>query len=468
MKTVRSRLIAVFLAATIIPLIVAAAIMSSILDQSLSYTTTEELHRLSRSLEQTGRDYYLQAREALEEDARMGALVPQVYSDSDRAQWPEAVSEFWDSGESERFGLAGADGGRLDYFVRRPGAVESYSRSLGNVHMKELTAQIRDTRELVDRANGRDLRRGMTTVLLLLIAGVWTLSFAGLIYVANRLSQPIQQLTAGLSELAAGNLDKRIPVSRGDEIGRAIRAFNRTADELRQSRERLIYLTQVASWQMLARKMAHELKNSLTPIRLTVEEIRARQPAGQEQFMDKAVQIVISEVESLERRVRAFSEFSSEPDVRLTAVDMNGALEERVAFLRPGHPGIVYTLELEAGLPETRADPDRVNGILTNLLENAADAAGPAGSILCRSSQSDGEIHVEIHDSGPGLSGEARRTLFEPTITFKSGGMGLGLSIARKDALVCGGDLVLVEGCLGGAAFRLSLAAHSAIRSRRD
>ena len=85
------------------------------------------------------------------------------------------------------------------------------------------------------------------------------------------------------------------------------------ADQLRQSRERLVHLTQMASWQSLARKTAHELKNSLTPIRLTVEEMQARQPPADRAFMDQAVQIVVSEIESLERRVRAFSEFASEP-----------------------------------------------------------------------------------------------------------------------------------------------------------
>ena len=90
------------------------------------------------------------------------------------------------------------------------------------------------------------------------------------------------------------------------------------AKELEESRERLVHLTRMSSWQSLARKTAHELKNSLTPIRLTVEEMQARQPASgaieDRVFMDQAVQIVVSEIESLERRVRAFSEFASEPE----------------------------------------------------------------------------------------------------------------------------------------------------------
>jgi two-component system sensor kinase FixL len=117
---------------------------------------------------------------------------------------------------------------------------------------------------------------------------------------------------------------------------------------------------------------------------------------------------------------------------------------------------------------ECRIDPrngrahaggDLVRSILTNLIENAAEAAGPSGRVLVRTG-SDGEMRtVEVHDSGPGLSREAVSTLFEPTITFKKHGMGLGLSIARKYALLSGGDVTLVPGELGGAAFRLTLPA---------
>src|SRR6185503_14973770 len=100
-----------------------------------------------------------------------------------------------------------------------------------------------------------------------------------------------------------------------DEVGRAVAAFNHMADQLEESRDRLVHLTRMASWQSLARKTAHELKNSLTPIRLTVEEMQARQPVAELAFMDQALHIVVSEIESLERRVRAFSEFASEPPV---------------------------------------------------------------------------------------------------------------------------------------------------------
>ena len=100
---------------------------------------------------------------------------------------------------------------------------------------------------------------------------------------------------------------------------------------------------------------------------------------------------------------------------------------------------------------------DLLKGILTNLLENAAEAAGEGGKILGVTAAENGKVAIEVHDSGPGLSEQARDSLFQPTISFKKRGMGLGLSIARKSALLSGGDIVLVKGELGGAGFRVLL-----------
>jgi signal transduction histidine kinase len=104
------------------------------------------------------------------------------------------------------------------------------------------------------------------------------------------------------------------------------------------------------------------------------------------------------------------------------------------------------------------ADKDLVRSVLTNLIENAAQAAGEAGMVLVTTHDGEGAVAIEVHDSGPGLSRQARGSLFEPTISFKKSGMGLGLSIARRSALLSGGDIVLLDsGELGGAAFRLIL-----------
>jgi len=255
--------------------------------------------------------------------------------------------------------------------------------------------------------------------------------------------------------VAAGRFDTRLEATSRDEVGLAIEAFNGTAGQLQRSRDRLVYLTQVASWQLLARKMAHELKNSLTPIRLTVEEIAARQSSAGPEFFERAAAIVVDEVTSLERRVRAFSEFAAEPEARPSRLDLEALVRERVDFLRAAHPRVSYRVEASGDAPAGWADGDQVKGILTNLLENAAEAAGDSGEVLVVTGRDGVNAVIEVHDSGPGLTAEARSRLFEPSISFKKRGMGLGLAISRKNALLAGGDLALVAGRLGGAGFRL-------------
>jgi two-component system, NtrC family, nitrogen regulation sensor histidine kinase NtrY len=458
MNRLRNRLILVFVVATLAPLLVAGWLSVRLLEYSLSLAPTQALDQVSRSLEKTGRELYRRACQSLEQDAAKGRVPPQLFVADTSSQWPPAVQEFFTSGQPRSFVLAGNRGDRLDYLVRNGDAVWAYSTSLHGVAMQQLSDQYTAARAAVATGSTRDWRRGFTYTYLLLIAAIWIAPFLALIYFAYRISRPIQQLTAGLSEVAAGRLGHRVPEASKDEVGAAIRAFNDMADQLQQSQERLVYVTRLESWQALARKMAHEIKNSLTPIRLTMEEIAARQSVGGSgEFYEQAAQIVVDEVLSLERRVRAFSELSTEPPVSPKPVDINSLLEERIAFLRTAHPDVLYSTRLAPDQPKVLADEDLIKGVLTNLLENAAQAVPPGGVVLGVITQGAGKIAIEVHDSGPGVSPQARHTLFEPTISFKRGGMGLGLSIARKSARLAGGDIYLVPGELGGAAFRVLL-----------
>ena len=183
------------------------------------------------------------------------------------------------------------------------------------------------------------------------------LSLGALIYLAHRISRPIHQLTAGLQQLASGDLNARVKRENDDEMGRAIQAFNHMAGQLRESTERLVYLRQMASWQTLARKMAHEVKNSLTPIRLAVEEMQARSNPEDRAFMSQATSIVVDEIETLERRIRAFSQFAAEPPVLAAPLDVNALLRERIAFLKSAHPEVAYECRL-SDPPPVLADAD--------------------------------------------------------------------------------------------------------------
>ena len=455
--SLRKKLIGLFLLATVAPLALTLWISVSLLDESFRHSSTGQLDELSQALQTTGREFYQQARKHLEEDAISGRVQPKHFSVKDQASWPPEVVEFSASGEASRFVLGGKDGDQLQYLVSDKGEVKVYPRALGSIGLHKLARQYKDARAVVERSRLFDLRKGITTTLLVLAAAVYLLSFALLVWLSMRITKPLKDLTNGLGQLAAGELGVQLVVHQYDEVGRALDAFNQTASELKRNREKIVYLAQVASWQALARKMAHEVKNSLTPIRLTMEEIKARHEAADPEFLRQASDIVVEEVVSLEKRVRAFSQFAAEPPLEFRNLDLNAVFEERVSFLKSAHPGLEYDLELSSAPPKIRADADLLKGILTNLLENAAQAVGQGGRIKGRTFVTETSAGFEIHDSGPGLNDRIKQTLFEPSISFKPGGMGLGLSIVKKSALALGGDIHTIQGELVGAAFRVLL-----------
>ena len=461
--TLRTRLALIFIVATLIPLGATVWVVGILLDRSLR--PADQLSGLSISVEKLGREFYQQSRDRLKADISAGRIKPLLYSG---AALPAPIEAFRQSGDAERFTLSGMGGSELLFLRRTPQGVEVFDRPLG-VRMEDISREYGDARKTVSR----DLRRGFLWTWGLLAASIWAIALFLVWVITTRFSRPIVNLTSALRNLAGGDFSIRIPTVRMDEIGQATEAFNRTASQLEQNRDRLVYLTQLASWQVLARKMAHEVKNSLTPIRLTVEEMVARGAddidAGGEnrkQFLDQAAAIVVDEIESLERRIRAFSEFSSEPPVCPEPLNIASMVEERVAFLKSSHPEVRYVVEKSGAAPDAMADPDLVKGILVNLLENAAEAAGEGGEILARIAQLDGRVCIEVHDSGPGLSEMARQSLFQPTISFKKRGMGLGLSIARKSALLSGGDILSIPGERGGAGFRVLLPAVNTVARR--
>jgi len=447
----RTRLIVVFLLATLLPLGLTLWTTEILLKHSLQLSPIAELDAVTKSLEQTGKEFYRESRDSLKRDAAAGLI-------EGRRLTPSEAQTFRESGSTELFERAGEHGDRLDYYVSRDDGVLVYTRQL-RVPLDDNTRQIREAHQALENSGGRDLRRGFNLTLLAVAAALWLAALAVLAYLAARISRPIRQLTQGLGRVAAGDLGARVPAETHDEIGAAMHAFNHMAAQLQQAQERLIHVTRLASWQALARKMAHEVKNSLTPIRLTMEEIVSRQGEPDSVFLEQAAQIVADEVNTLEKRVRAFSEFASEPPVMPAEVDVNALVEERISFLKTAHPEVIYQINLSPALPKAVADPDLIKGVLTNLLENAAEAARPGGVVMARTVVDGQLLNIEVHDSGPGLSLQARSSLFEPTISFKKGGMGLGLSIARRSALLCGGDIQTLVGELGGAAFRVILSA---------
>ncbi len=329
MNRLRTRLILAFLAATMLPLAATVWITTSLLDRSLGYATTGELDRLSRTLEATVRQFYQRERDALKQDALAGRVTPTSYAVADAATLARRRSAR--SGTAARPSASACrdptaitsttcgERRRRRRAARRAGLQPRPPRHSHGAALEPAAADA--AARGVDRGP-RPPARVHAHAAPPARRGVAHLAGAARLHRAS--DQPADPAA---HRRADGLCGRRLVATRSrpagdpgtpprDEVGHAVDAFNRMADQLRQSRERLVHLTQIASWQSLARKTAHEVKNSLTPIRLTVEEMQARLQPADRTFLDQAVQIVVSEIDALERRVRAFSDFSSEPPVQ--------------------------------------------------------------------------------------------------------------------------------------------------------
>ena len=205
--SVRTRLIVGFAVATLAPLSITVAISITLLKHSLSLASTRDLDELSKSLEKTGRELYKRTAEALKQDAAAGKIAPTRFNATDRSHWPADVQEFADAGDPQRVVLAG---GRMDYLVSHGTDVWVYSIPLHGVELElgRMADQWARARATVERANGRSLRRAYVYLLVVLAAAIWVIAFIGVVLWTRRLSRPIRQLTQGLSEVAAGRLER--------------------------------------------------------------------------------------------------------------------------------------------------------------------------------------------------------------------------------------------------------------------
>ncbi|MEL6185544.1 MAG: ATP-binding protein [Myxococcota bacterium] len=282
-------------------------------------------------------------------------------------------------------------------------------------------------------------------------------------WLARAVTRRVGRLAAATAQVASGDMNVHVPVGGKDEIARLTRDFNRMVAEVAEARDRIIYLEKVSGWQDLARRLAHEIKNPLTPIRLAVQELKkrthARPDADLERLADEVTEVVEEEVEALSRLVDEFSRFARLPAVTPARVEVGQFLHRFV------HAYGKYREDVRIGLgdlPQHWPAPiDRVllRRVLVNLVDNAVEATGTAARIEIRAEVDfgSGRTFIHVEDSGPGVPPELAGRIFEPYFTTKTTGTGLGLAIAKKIVLQHEGTLSLRRSRFGGAAFVIGL-----------
>ena len=296
---------------------------------------------------------------------------------------------------------------------------------------------------------------GTSAVLLGLLLSFWT---------ASRVTRPLRELTSSVRQVAGGMWDTRARVSSSDEVGQLARDFNRMTEQLVEHRDRMIQAERVAAWRELARRLAHELKNPLFPLQITIENLqRARQTPQFEEVFRESTTTLLAELDNLKTIVGRFSDFAKMPAPELEPTDLNQIAREVVKLFQaqisaPGRPPVEVKLELDENLAAIRADPEQIRRALRNLILNALDAMSPSGgSLTIRTQNLDGKVALEVSDSGAGLTPEECERLFTPYYTTKQHGTGLGLAIVQSVVSDHKGTITVHSEPGKGATFRIEL-----------
>ncbi|MDP9338264.1 MAG: ATP-binding protein [Acidobacteriota bacterium] len=255
-----------------------------------------------------------------------------------------------------------------------------------------------------------------------------------------RITRPVEHLAVAARDVASGRWDARIDVRTYDEVGQLGTAFNDMTRTLGVQKERLLQTERVAAWRELARRLAHELRNPLFPLQITVENLQRARQLDHEQFMEvftESTATLKAELANLNSIVGRFSDFSKMPAPKFERVNVNDSLRDALRlfdarFNEVGKPAIARDLFMKEDLPEIDADPEMLHRAFQNLLLNALDAMPTGGTLTLRTWDRDEKVGIEILDTGIGLSSEESARLFTPYFTTKPQGTGLGLAIVQS------------------------------------
>jgi len=292
--------------------------------------------------------------------------------------------------------------------------------------------------------------------------------FIGLLltwWVSARITRPVEELAEGAREVASGNWDAQIRVRGGGEIAQLAEAFNEMTATLASQREQLVQTERVAAWRELARRLAHELRNPLFPLQITVENLQRARQLDAKQFLEvftESTATLKAELANLNSIVGRFSDFSKMPAPQFMRVNVNESLRNAVRlfetqFTALGKPVITPEYFLTEPLPEIDADPDLLHRAFQNLVLNALDAMPAGGTLTMRTSEHEGNVRIEVADTGKGLTPEECSRLFTPYYTTKQQGTGLGLAIVQSVVSDHHGTISVTSDEGHGTTFRIEL-----------
>lgn len=254
-------------------------------------------------------------------------------------------------------------------------------------------------------------------------------------FVTAKISKPILLLQKATERLAKGDEDFVIDIERSDELGSLVDSFNKMTKDLAKSKARLKKAEREAAWRDIARRVAHEIKNPLTPIKLSIQHLyslyQEKELENFDSVLKKTKELIINEIDKLNRIATAFSDFAKLPSRNYEPLNVNNILIDVVSLYSPDK-NVEFVKELQDNIYPVLADKQEMNRVFQNLIKNAVQSLSGSGKVTVISYNSGSKVIVEIRDNGCGMDQEVLSKLFEPNFSTKSQGMGLGLAITKK------------------------------------
>lgn len=295
--------------------------------------------------------------------------------------------------------------------------------------------------------------------LLLLLAAIWV----GLTF-ANVLVRPIRCLITAAEAVSQGNLSIKIEEELlGNELDNLIKSFNRMTSRLQQQNQALILSQRKAAWADVARKIAHEIKNPLTPIQLSAERLKRRylkEITSDPETFQACVDTIVRQVSHIGNLVNEFSSFARMPEPKIESVDIVELCQQALFLQRQPWPSLEFTYHTPGKPIIFDCDPQQLSQVLTNLLQNAINAVtesgkSEAGKVSLQVKVQDNHLFIIVEDNGLGFPQNGRERLIEPYYTTRAKGTGLGLAIVSKIVSDHNGHMQLNDSELGGASVQL-------------
>jgi signal transduction histidine kinase len=295
------------------------------------------------------------------------------------------------------------------------------------------------------------------------IFGTYLLAFGIMIaatgFLAHRMTRPLLELDLAARQVGKGDLNISIASNSHDELGNLIRSFNEMAQELQENRKNLSKAERERAWREMAKQVAHEIRNPITPMKLSIQHLQQLfkdKALLREDILQSVMKSMMDQIDALSRIATEFSNFAKMPEARYERFDLKNVVSAAVVLFSQ-FEDIRFYVEMPDNPMFLVADRDQMQRVFVNIFRNAVQAMASGGAIDIVLTELSKSYAVRIHDTGPGIAPELIQKIFEPNFSTKTEGMGIGLAIVRKIIEDYGGAISCISVLGEGTTFEINL-----------